>query len=127
MKRFYILRDEKIEASTATRDEAIELIRLKQEMEKKAHQWLHAEFSIIEGEQEFIKYEDVPLDIKEQKVICERYRTRQEEIKYFKQLAYEFERDGHRNNDDPVMMAKAESYRLAAFDLEHNTKEGWDK
>jgi len=32
---------------------------------------------LIEGEQEFIKYEDVALDIKEQKVIGERYRTRQ--------------------------------------------------
>ena len=57
MKRFYILRDNRIEASAATRAEAIELIRIKQEHEKKAHQWLHAEFSIIEGEQEFIKYE----------------------------------------------------------------------
>lgn len=57
MKRFYVLKDEKIEASTATREGAIELIRIEQEREKKAHQWLHAEFSIIEGEQEFIKYE----------------------------------------------------------------------
>ena len=57
MKRFHVLKDEKIEASTATREEAIRLIRIGQEREKKAHQWLHAEFSIIEGEQEYIKYE----------------------------------------------------------------------
>ena len=57
MERYYIIRDSKIEASTATREGAIDLIRIKQEREKKAHQWLRAEFSIIKGEQEFIKYE----------------------------------------------------------------------
>lgn len=57
MKRFHIIRDNKLEGSAATRENAIEMIRAMQEREKKAHQWLHAEFSIIEGEQEFIKYE----------------------------------------------------------------------
>lgn len=61
MKRFHVLKDEKIEASTATREEAIRLIRLGQEREKKAHQWLHAEFSLIYGEQEYINYEDTNL------------------------------------------------------------------
>lgn len=57
MERFFILRDGKLEASTATRDAAIQLIRIYQEEEKKRHQWLHAEFSIIRGTEEFIKYE----------------------------------------------------------------------
>ena len=70
---------------------------------------------------------EVEINIEEQEVIGDRYRTRQEEIVYFKQLSYEFERDGHRKGNDPVLMAKAEAYRSAAFDLEHNTKEGWDK
>ena len=57
MERFYILRDGKLEASTATRLAAIALIRTYQEEEKKRHQWLHAEFSIIRGTEEIIKYE----------------------------------------------------------------------
>lgn len=58
MTFYYVVKDGKIEARCGTRESAIDLIRLKQESEKKAHQWLHAEFSIIEGkEEEFIKYE----------------------------------------------------------------------
>lgn len=47
------------------------------------------------------------------------YRTVQETIKYFKQLAWDFETMAHRN-DDPIARAKAEVYELAAFEIEHN-------
>ena len=58
MKRFYVLKDDQIQGSTATRESAVDMIRSYQELEKKAHQWLRAEFSIIEGEsQEFIRYQ----------------------------------------------------------------------
>ena len=56
MKRYHILKDGNVEDSTATRDQAIQLIRAYQEDEKKKHQWLHANFSIIYGEEEFIPY-----------------------------------------------------------------------
>lgn len=49
------------------------------------------------------------------------YRTKEETIKYFKQLAYEFAKEAHRNND-LVAKGKAEAYELAAFELEHNMK-----
>ena len=50
------------------------------------------------------------------------YRTKEETIAYFKQLSFEFETEAHRNNDDPFSEGKAEAYRLAAFELEHNMK-----
>lgn len=54
MKRFYIFKDGKQEASTATKNAAIDLIRLYQK--KETHPFLKANFSIIEGEEEFISY-----------------------------------------------------------------------
>ena len=56
MNRFFVIKDGTIEGSAATREGAFDMIRIKQEKEKKTHQWLHAEFSIIEGKQEFISY-----------------------------------------------------------------------
>lgn len=49
------------------------------------------------------------------------YRTKQETIKYFKYLSYEFEKEANRK-DDLIAYGKAEAYRLAAFELEKNMK-----
>lgn len=46
-------------------------------------------------------------------------RTKQETIEYFKYLAFEFEKQGYRNNDSSAL-AKAEAYEIAAFELERN-------
>ena len=54
MKRFHVLKDGTIQASTATKEAAINLIRLYQS--KETHPILRANFSIIEGEEEFISY-----------------------------------------------------------------------
>ena len=54
MKRFHILKDGTIQASTATKEAAIDLVRLYQS--KETHPILRANFSIIEGEEEFISY-----------------------------------------------------------------------
>ena len=54
MKRFYVFRDGIMKASAATKENALDLIHRYQEMEK--HPFLRAEFSIIEGEEEFIPY-----------------------------------------------------------------------
>lgn len=54
MKRCYIFKDGTQQASTATRESALELIREYQKME--THPVLRAEFSIITGEEEFIPY-----------------------------------------------------------------------
>lgn len=54
MKRFYIFKDGTQKASTATRELAIDLIRQYQALE--THPLLRAEFSMIEGEEEFIPY-----------------------------------------------------------------------
>ena len=51
---FYIFKDGKMEARTASRESAIDLIRVYQE--KETHPILRAEFSIIEGNEEFIPY-----------------------------------------------------------------------
>lgn len=51
---FYIFKDGKMEARTANRESAIDLIRVYQE--KETHPILRAEFSIIEGNEEFISY-----------------------------------------------------------------------
>lgn len=48
-------------------------------------------------------------------------RTIQETINYFKQLAFEFEKEAHRNNDT-IAKGKAEAYTLAAFEIEKNMK-----
>ena len=53
-----------------------------------------------------------------------RYRTRKELVDYFRWLQHSFEWDAHRDNDNPVLYAKAEAYRLAAFEVQHNTREG---
>lgn len=52
--RYHIIKDGTIEASTATREQAIELIRSYQEQE--THYMLRASFSIIAGDEEFIPY-----------------------------------------------------------------------
>ena len=54
MKRFYVFKDGTQVGSTVTREQAIHMIRLHQELE--THPFLKAEFSIIAGEEEFIRY-----------------------------------------------------------------------
>ena len=55
MTYFYIFKDGKLEARTATEAAAIDLIRAYQKLEN--HYLLRAEFSIIEGKEEkTIKY-----------------------------------------------------------------------
>ena len=54
MERVYIFKDGTQQASTATRESAIELIRQYQKQE--THMMLRAEFSIIVGEEEVIPY-----------------------------------------------------------------------
>ena len=54
MKRFYVFKDGTQVGSTATREQAIRMIRQYQELE--THPLLKAEFSIIAGEEEFIPY-----------------------------------------------------------------------
>ena len=58
MKRFYIFQDGTQVGSTATREQAIHMIRQHQELE--THPLLKAEFSIIAGEEEFIPYPSQP-------------------------------------------------------------------
>lgn len=54
MKRFYIFKDGTQQGSCATKESAIDLIRQYQKLEK--HPFLRAEFSVIEGDEEFIPY-----------------------------------------------------------------------
>jgi hypothetical protein len=54
MERYHIVKDGKIEASTATREAAIDLIREYQKLE--THFCLRANFSIISGEEECVPY-----------------------------------------------------------------------
>ena len=54
MKRFYVFKDGTQQGSTATRELAIDMVRQHQKLE--THPILRAEFSIIEGEEEFIPY-----------------------------------------------------------------------
>ena len=54
MKRVYTFKDGVQQASTATRESAVDLIRQYQKLE--THPMLRAEFSIIVGEEEFISY-----------------------------------------------------------------------
>ena len=54
MKRVYIFKDGVQQASTATRESAVDLISQYQKLE--THPMLRAEFSIIVGEEEFISY-----------------------------------------------------------------------
>ena len=55
MRQFYIFKDGTQQGSTATRTQAVDLIRLYQSQE--THPFLRAEFSIMEGEEVFIPYE----------------------------------------------------------------------
>ena len=53
------------------------------------------------------------------------FRTKEETIKYFKQISWECEGIAHRCDDETVKIresARAEAYELAAFELEHNMK-----
>ena len=54
MQRVYIFKDGVQQGSTATKESAVDLIRQYQKLE--THPMLRAEFSIIEGEEEFIPY-----------------------------------------------------------------------
>jgi len=54
MKRFYIFKDGTQIGSTFERDDAIEMIRQRQQRE--THYLLRSEYSLIEGEEEFIPY-----------------------------------------------------------------------
>ena len=54
MKRFYVFKDGTQQGSTATKELAVDLNRQYQKLE--THPIQRAEFSIIEGEEEFIPY-----------------------------------------------------------------------
>lgn len=50
-------------------------------------------------------------------------RTKQEQIDYFKLLAWQFEMDAHRESNDRnkcFLLGKSNAYQIAAFELEHN-------
>ena len=54
MNRFYVFKDGTMQGSTATKALAIDMIRQYQKLE--THPILRSQFSIIEGEEEFIPY-----------------------------------------------------------------------
>lgn len=54
MKRFYVFKDRRMEGSTVTREQAIDMIR--QYQKRETHPFLRAEFSMIEGEEEIVPY-----------------------------------------------------------------------
>ena len=54
MKRYYVFRDGSQKGSTATKEEAIDMIR--QHQKRETHPILRSEFSIIYGEEEFVPY-----------------------------------------------------------------------
>ena len=54
MKRFYVFKDGRMEGSTVTREQAIDMIR--QYQKRETHPLLRAEFSMIEGEEEIVPY-----------------------------------------------------------------------
>ena len=56
MQRVYIFKDGVQQASTATKESAVDLIRQYQKLE--THPMIRAEFSIIAGEEEFIRSEE---------------------------------------------------------------------
>lgn len=58
MNKYYVLKDGKVEATTATKEGAIDLVRAYQKRE--THPILKANFSIIYGEEEFIPYNEKP-------------------------------------------------------------------
>ena len=60
-------------------------------------------------------------------MVGDRYRTRQETIDYFMQLAHDYEVEGHRADNDKERwraFGKAEAYVNAAFEIEHNLERG---
>ena len=65
MKRFYVFKDGRQQGSTVTRDQALDLIRQYQKLE--THPFLKSEFSLIEGEEEFIPYPSQQRGIKKAK------------------------------------------------------------
>ena len=54
MKRFYVFKDGTQQGSTVTKELAVDMIRQYQKLE--THPILRSEFSIIEGEEEFVPY-----------------------------------------------------------------------
>ena len=54
MTKYHIIKDGKINASTATKEASIDLIRAYQARE--THPLLRANFSIIKGKEEFVPY-----------------------------------------------------------------------
>ena len=54
MKRWYIFEDAKQVAATATKKEALEMVR--QYQARQTHYLLKAEYSLIYGEEEFVSY-----------------------------------------------------------------------
>lgn len=54
MKRFYVFKNGQQQGSAATREMAVALIRQYQKYE--THPFLRAEYSMIEGEEEFVPY-----------------------------------------------------------------------
>lgn len=56
MKYYYILKDGKIEARTPNRENALQIVRDYQQLEK--HPILRANFSIIYGEESIIDYKN---------------------------------------------------------------------
>ena len=54
MKLFYIFKDGVQQGSTSTRESALDMIRQYQKQE--THPFLRAQFSMIEGVEEFISY-----------------------------------------------------------------------
>lgn len=58
-----------------------------------------------------------------------RYRSKAETIHYFEWLAWEFDKRAARTDsrdEEAACWAKAEAYRLAAFEIEHNADWGRD-
>jgi len=55
VKRFFIVKDGKIEGSTASYENAVDMVRIKQERE--THYLLRASYTIIEGIETPVAYE----------------------------------------------------------------------
>ena len=58
MKRYFVIKDGNIQASTATKESALDLVRAYQQRE--THPFLKANFSIVYGEEEYVPYETKP-------------------------------------------------------------------
>ena len=56
----------------------------------------------------------------------ERYRTREEMIEYFLHLAHDFDKQGHRADNDKdrwYAFGKSAAYAIAAFEIRENMEE----